>query len=216
MRKRILHLGASLAFLLTLVAAPATVFAEGGTGGSGSGSHSGDDTTETHTTTTTNSNETENETETHNTETRTGSDRSLSDNQQHRLDGNKLKVCEKRQTTIKSIMSRSTERAQKQIDLFGTITTRVENFYTSKGKTLSNYDELVAAVNSAKTQAETDLATLKNTTFSCDGSDPKGAATAFKTALQKEIQDLKAYRTAVKNLIVGVKSVQSTTEGSNR
>jgi len=119
----------------------------------------------------------------------------------------KLKVCERHQEAIKTIMLRGHQRAQKQITLFTTIAERTEAFYTSKGKTLSNYDELVASVNSAKAQAETDLAAIP-TTFDCNGSDPKGDAQAYKTALEKERTDLQAFRTAVKNLIVGVKSVQ--------
>lgn len=124
-----------------------------------------------------------------------------------RLNAAKLKVCERRQANIQKIMNNSRERARKQIDLFTTIAERTEVFYAKKGKTLSNYDELVAAVTAAKSTAETDLAALP-TTFDCSGGDPKGAASSFKTAHQQLLSDLKAYRQAVKDLIVGVKSVQ--------
>ena len=52
-------------------------------------------------------------------------------------------------------------------------------------------------------------------TFKCDGTDPKGAVSSFKDALKSEIAALQAYRTSVKNLIVGVKSVQGNTTSTD-
>jgi hypothetical protein len=134
-------------------------------------------------------------------------------NHEARLTAVKLKVCQNRQKAITNIMSRIADRGQKQLDLFSTIATRVETFYTDKGKTLSNYDALVTAVNDKKAAAQTTVDTIKtdSTGFSCDSNDPKGSIATFKTALKSEIQALKDYKTAVKNLIVGVKSVQGTT-----
>lgn len=138
-----------------------------------------------------------------------------------RLDATKLKVCQLREKAIDNIMARIGDRGQKQLDLFTTIATRVETFYTTKGKTLSNYDALVADVNAKKAAAQTAVDTVKadKANFKCDGTDPQGAAATFKADLKLEISALKAYRTSVKNLIVGVKSVQGTTsstENSNR
>ncbi len=128
---------------------------------------------------------------------------------QAKLADAKLKACQKRETAINSIMTRTVDRATKQIGVFDTIATRTEKFYTDKGKTVATYDILVAAVATAKAKAETDLAAMKTTdSLKCDGTDPKGAASVFKGNLKLEIADLKAYKTAVKNLIVGVKSAQ--------
>ncbi|HSW80004.1 MAG TPA: hypothetical protein VLG47_04470 [Candidatus Saccharimonadales bacterium] len=135
---------------------------------------------------------------------------------QHKLAANMLAVCKKHSDKINMIMSRVVMRGTKQTELFSTIATRVEKFYTDKGKTLDNYDQLVAAVNAAQSKAETDLANLKNMdSFKCDGSNPKGQITEFRTAVKTEIQDLKALRTSVRNLIVGVKSVNGTTTSGN-
>jgi len=132
-------------------------------------------------------------------------------NRQNKLTEAKQKVCEVREKNITRIMNRSVARAEAQLGVFTKISDRVQAFYVKKGKTLSNYDELVAATNSAKAQAEADIASLKTLDeFDCSSDDPKGDASAFKEALETVRSDLKAYRTAVKNLIVGVKSVQST------
>jgi len=109
-------------------------------------------------------------------------------------------------------MVRLGDRGQKQIDLFSTIAERTEKFYTDKGKALTNYDALVADVAAKKTAAQSAVDTVKSTSveFKCDGNDPKGVAATFKERLKAEIAAMKAYKTSVKNLIVGVKSVQRT------
>jgi len=124
----------------------------------------------------------------------------------------RLKACENRQQAIQNIMSRIADRGQKQLNLFDTIATRVETFYTNKGNTLSNYDALVAEVNAQKAEAQADVTATQaaSSGFSCDLSDPKAFVTSFKSSLKTEISALQTYRTSVKNLIVGVKSVQST------
>ncbi|HET9850523.1 MAG TPA: hypothetical protein VFP35_02790 [Candidatus Saccharimonadales bacterium] len=138
-------------------------------------------------------------------------------NAQTRLEAAKLKACQNREKAIDNIMARISDRGQKQLNLFTTIATRVENFYTKQGKTLSNYDTLVSAVNNQKAAAQTEVDTIKSdsVSFKCDGSDPRGVAQSFKGDLKSVISALQAYRTAVKNLIVGVAGVQSTTSPSS-
>jgi hypothetical protein len=128
------------------------------------------------------------------------------------LKSGQLKVCQNRSNVITTIITRANTRAQNQITLFTTVATRVENFYTSKGKTAGNYDQLVATVNSAKTQATTDLATLKtNSTFSCSANNPSGVVSTYRTDLQTERSDLQTLRTAVHELIIGVAKAEGYT-----
>lgn len=135
---------------------------------------------------------------------------------QHKLAANMLRVCNLHSDKINMIMGRIVARGTKQTELFSTIATRVEKFYADKGIALDNYDALVAAVNSAQSNAQTDISAMKSfDTFKCDGSDPKGQISTFRTDLKTEIQDLKDFRTAVRNLIVGVKSVTGTTNSGN-
>ncbi len=144
-------------------------------------------------------------------------------NGQMHLAAAQLKACQNRENAVNTIISRINTRTKNQLNLFGTIATRVENFYVQKGNTLSNYNQLVTDVNSAEALAYNDLATTNaNSSFSCTSSNPKGMVTAFQGYLKTELSDLQNYRTAVKNLIVGVASVngvtvstssQSTTQG---
>lgn len=136
---------------------------------------------------------------------------------QTRLADAKLKACQNREKTVTNIMARLGERGQKQIDLFSTIADRTETFYTNKGKVLTNYDALVADVATKKAAAQAAVDTVKSTSveFKCDGTDPKGVAATFKANLKAEIEAIKVYKTSVKNLIVGVKSVQGTTSSAD-
>jgi len=135
---------------------------------------------------------------------------------QTRLTDTKLKVCQLREKTVGNIMARMSDRGVKQLDVFTKIADRTEAFYVKSGKVLSNYDALVADMATKKADAQTAVDAVKNTstTFKCDSTDPKGVASSFKTSLEAQNQALKAYKTAVKNLIVGVKSVQGTTTAS--
>ena len=131
-----------------------------------------------------------------------------------KLKDDKLKICQKREDRINGSMTNAASRGQAKLDLFSTIAARTEAFYVSKGKVLANYDDLVATVNAEKTAAQSAVDNVKASSddFKCDGDSPKGVASLFKTDLKSTNDALKNYRTAVKNLIVGVKSVQSTTE----
>jgi len=202
--------------LMTAASLSLPVFAEG-TGGSTSGSSTGSGDTKT----TTIESHTPRVTVvgTHESTTGTGSTESSGETidskgteTDHHLSVDKLKICQTHETKIDSVMGRIGDRGQKQLDLFTTIATRVETFYTKSGKTLDNYDTLVTAVNTAKDSAQTAVDKVKadKASFKCDGTDPSGAASSFKTDLQTEITALKNYRTAIKNLIVGVKSVVDT------
>lgn len=130
-----------------------------------------------------------------------------------RLQDAKLRACEKRQSVIANTMKRISDRGQKQIDLFSGIAERTQAFYDKKGKTLANYDALVADVATKKAAAEEAVAMVasQGADFKCDGTDPKGAVSGFKEHHTHVIVALKEYKTSVKNLIVGVKSVQGTT-----
>jgi len=134
-----------------------------------------------------------------------------------KLTETKLRVCNQRKKSINNIMTRIADRGQKQLNLFDSIATKVEEFYTAKGRTVSNYDTVKAEVDAKKAAATTAIEEIRttSTTFDCDSTNPKGATDSFKASLQKEIAALKDYKTAVKNLIVAVKSAQGAASSSS-
>ena len=127
----------------------------------------------------------------------------------------KLKACEKRQANVNNRTERIAARATKHLGVFTTISERVQDFYTTKGYAVENYDSLLAEVNTAKATAETTVAEIssKKASFSCE-DNPRQGLVAFKESLKASTTALKDYRTAIKNLIVAVKSANNNTDST--
>lgn len=132
---------------------------------------------------------------------------------QTRLSAARLRVCQLHETVIKTRLSHLGQLASSMEDKFASISGRVQTYYTNKvlpsGKTVANYDTLVtdistkkAAVDSALTKAKTDVAG-----FDCTVANPKGQLTSYRLDMQAVKQALKDYRTAIKDLIVAVRSI---------
>ena len=134
-----------------------------------------------------------------------------------RLEGDKLKACEKREQAINNILDRIAKRGERRLGVYNSIFERVQEFYEKKGLSISSYDELVADVNSKKAaaQAAVDAAAAKEVEFNCDGSDPKGAAAGFKEDLKAQIKALHDYRKSIRNLIVAIKTSLSESVQTN-
>lgn len=133
-----------------------------------------------------------------------------------KLEASKLQLCKTRETEINNILSRISDRGTKQADVFDKIATRVKSFYVTKAKPLNNYEALVAQVDATKATVQSAVQKLSysHITFSCDGDNPRSVISTFKENLLALNSALKDYRTAIKELIVGVKSVQGTTTSS--
>jgi len=142
-------------------------------------------------------------------------------NAETKLTEAKLKACQNREAAIQKRSTQLTKTAENMLTKFDSIATRVETHYTSKvvpsGKTVSNYDALVAEIATKKSTVQKDLnkANTDAAAFSCTSDDPKGILTQFRTDMQAVKQDLKDYRTSIKNLIVAVRSVTGTTESTS-
>ncbi len=127
-----------------------------------------------------------------------------------------LRSCQARESAIKSQMQSLINLVINMEEKFSAIEKRVEDFYTTKviptGKTVSNYDTLVANITTKKTAVEGAIESAKTDTsnFSCTDGDPKALYLLFRTHMQKVKQALKDYRTSIKNLIVAVHSVSPT------
>lgn len=125
-----------------------------------------------------------------------------------------LQACQNRETRVTNLMARIADRGQQHLDVFTKISDRTKAFYETKGYDVANYDELIARVDDAREAAKTqaDIQSELSVGFNCDLEDPKASTTAFKAQLTDQIAALKDYRTAVKNLIVAVKSAESTAD----
>jgi hypothetical protein len=189
--------------LLSLSAAPA--FAEDGSGGT-----SGSDSTVS---------STSHETEVHKT-VQAAVDQHQESRQQTLADRQE-KFCANKQRVVTNILNRIANRGQRQIDVFTKIADRTKKFKEDNNLTVENYESIVATVNDKKTAAETTVAKIKAdataaASLSCDPGQPKSVVGGFRDDLKAENSALKAYKTAIKNLIVAVKSSKSESAGEQQ
>lgn len=127
-----------------------------------------------------------------------------------------LRSCQARESAIKNRMQSLIDLVTNIENKFNAIEKRVEEFYSTKvvpsGKTVSNYNSLIADVQTKKTAVDTNMASAKTdvSNFSCTNGDPKSLFMQFRTDMQAVKSALKDYRTSIKNLIVAVHSVSPT------
>jgi hypothetical protein len=133
-----------------------------------------------------------------------------------RLADTKLKVCQLHEQIINNRMQRTAQRGARHLERMGTLAERIEVFATKSGKTVANYDALVADVSAKKTaaQAAVDKVKSDSASFKCDGSDPKGLGVAFKADVKAQAQALKDYKSSIQNLLKAVKTATATSEST--
>jgi len=141
-------------------------------------------------------------------------------NAAEKLNEAKLKVCQNKESAIQKRNSQLAKMAEDMLTKFDGIATKVETYYTSKvvpsGKTVPNYNALVADIATKKSAAKTalDKANTDATAFKCTSDDPKGQLTLFRVDMQAVKSALKDYRTSIKNLIVAVRSATGTAQST--
>lgn len=120
----------------------------------------------------------------------------------------KLASCQAREAAITTRSENLTAFSTRLINTFDKIATRVKNFYTTKGLSVSNYSVLIADIETKKTAAQSALTKAQAviTGFSCDTGNPKNTIKTFNEDMRLVHAALKDYKTSVRNLIVGIHS----------
>ncbi len=132
-----------------------------------------------------------------------------------KLDSRKKALCESREGTVNKAITNVGERSQNHFDRITKIYDLSLTFYTEKGLSIGNYDELVASVISTKAIAETALTELKSTPqLSCDSDGPKADLQEFRNRRLDKVEAFSAYRDAVKAFVKAVKAAAEATETS--
>jgi hypothetical protein len=132
----------------------------------------------------------------------------------------RVRSCQAREEAVTQRMAGLTRMAKNMIEVFEKISGRVQTFYTDvvlpSGKSLPNYDALIADIAAKKQTVLDDLSSAeeKLNGFSCDSGDPAMVLREFRQDMQQVKTDLAAYRKAIRNLIVAVKPLapESTEE----
>ena len=129
------------------------------------------------------------------------------------------KACEAQANNINTRVSDYSAAAQRHLNVFTSILTKVQNFYTTKNLNVSTYPALLATAQAKQADAQTAVDALKalDTKIDCTQTDPAQTVAAMKQAVADARTALQAYREAIKNVIValqGASSAQSTTQST--
>jgi len=134
------------------------------------------------------------------------------DKMKDRLSEVKLKVCEKKESSIQKRSTKLSERADKIQEKIDTAVEKVDTYYvdvlTLKGVEIENYSDLLANIEENRITAATaiGLAESNAENFNCEGVDPKDHLKMFKDDMKAAISALKNYKKSVVNLIVAVRT----------
>ncbi|MEK7059572.1 MAG: hypothetical protein AAB971_02340 [Patescibacteria group bacterium] len=129
------------------------------------------------------------------------------------------KRCESHKQGLTTKFSRISANSQKIKDHIDSVFTKAQAYQQAKNLHPDNYDALVATATNAQAAAATSITTLKNLTptIDCNNESTASDVAAFKMAAADARDKLKAYRTAVKDVLKALQSARkSTTEGSNQ
>lgn len=126
------------------------------------------------------------------------------------------KACVAHQQEINTRVNDYAAAAQRHLDVFNGIFTKVQTFYTNKKLNVTDYSSLVATATAKQTTAQSAVDTLKSLDVSidCTQPDPATAVATVKTAVANARTALQDYRTAIKNVIVALEGA-STGANSN-
>lgn len=121
----------------------------------------------------------------------------------------RVQSCNARSTALSNKLTKKVADAKRHKAVFDKILTRVQEFYDSKKLNTPDYAELLASAKEAGQKATESLNTLEavDVTINCDQpGDVAIKISTFKEALGLTRQNLKDYRTSIKNLIVAIKN----------
>jgi len=134
------------------------------------------------------------------------------DKLEDRLSQIKLKVCEKRESSIQKRSTRLVAKSENIQKRFDRIIEKVDTYYIDvlmlKDVEIENYDELLGNVEENRAAAATKLGAAESTAsnFTCEGENPKEQIGQFRTDMKGVISALKGYKKSVVNLIVAVRT----------
>ena len=126
------------------------------------------------------------------------------------------KACEARKNNLTKRMNRAVLHAEKHKAVFDKIYNRVQQFYVDKQLNVTDYDSLKAAVDTAQTDAQTNIDALKvlDVSVDCTSQTVSEKVSAFREAVKTTRDSLKDYRKALVDLINSLKGASTGTHDS--
>lgn len=125
-----------------------------------------------------------------------------------KLDEAKKKVCEQKTKVIEQHSVKLLTHVEKKVEVFDNIADKVKKFAETREAKPVDYEALLERLVVKRAAALEAGAGIKTASagFSCNGENPKGQGSLIVGESKLGRSALKEYQTAVKDLLVGVKS----------
>lgn len=123
------------------------------------------------------------------------------------------KACDAHKAELTTRSENYARNGQKHLEVFNKIYDEVVAFQEKKQLSVSNYNDLKAAVDAKKAAATTAVADLSSSdvTIDCTSQDPAANLAVLKTTVANARQALQDYRVAIKNLVVALQTAKDNT-----
>jgi chromosome segregation ATPase len=138
----------------------------------------------------------------------------LKKNHEKKSNANIQKTCESHKQGLNRKFDRIVTNSQRIQDRITKVFDKAQAYQQDKNLNPANYDELVAKANDAKSASQDSIDALKQVkpTLDCNNTSVANDVATFKTSAQDTRAKLKAYRTAVKDV---VKALRDATQASH-
>lgn len=133
-----------------------------------------------------------------------------------RTEEQRTKTCQARQTALNKKITKLSDNATRHQGVFDALLTKVEAYKEKNNLNPTDWDALVQKAKDAKQTSTDSIAALKAVSVTIDCTKPGSVAeqvATIKAAAATVRSDLKAYRTAIKNVF---KSLETESETSER
>lgn len=118
-----------------------------------------------------------------------------------KLSGSRYEACQAKEDKINSVNNANMETSQKQLTALKTIQERIQNYFTNKNLSSSDYNEAVMTATERYTTAMATVQASVQTKFSCSTTDADSPGNAIKTMTSTRLKSLNGYRDAIKRLL---------------
>lgn len=132
----------------------------------------------------------------------------------------KVNSCQTRELGVKTRMTQLTRLSANMGTTFDRIAEKTKTYYTEtvlpSGKSVANYNALVADIAAKKVIVQTELADTDTDigSFNCTSGEPKTLMNQYQINMRAVKTALKNYRTSIVNLIVAVRTVSKDIEAT--
>jgi hypothetical protein len=146
--------------------------------------------------------------------------KALREGKQEHTAAQRQQSCTEHQADINNRITKLGKNAQKHLDDFSSVLTKVEAFQTKQQLAVANYDSLVATAVSDQVAATSAVSTLSSltVTLDCTSTDPAASLATVKDAANSAKTALQAFRAAIKAIITALQAAKpdtTSTTGAN-